>query len=322
MLYSIKHAIAFNKPVSRRFFTAFSALNSSKDSIKVDTKLLSQLRKETQIQISKAREALQASNNNYEKALEWIRQDMLISGAKKAEKVRDRAVKEGVATTFIDQNHVSASVIQLSCETDFVSKNENFLQLSNDIARNAALLSSEKLHVLDTQNLLDSKITSSSEGITVSEAINQCISKLSENIKIHGAVGINLSNNGSNHKDFYISSYTHNSYAPFSNSGKISSLAVFKVKKELHEHPSFKKLSKRVAQQIAGYKPTHLSKTEPSKQLETDGIQTYEFDDPSQVLLNQDFMFGEGTVEQAISNVAEEIGSPIDLVSISWFEVK
>ena len=64
--------------------------------IKPNLKLLQQLRQETQVSITKAKEALIKHNNDYDIALSWILEDSRTSGVAKAEKLKGRIAKEGL----------------------------------------------------------------------------------------------------------------------------------------------------------------------------------------------------------------------------------
>lgn len=68
-------------------------------SLKPNIKLLAKLRQETEVSMTKAKEALIKNNNDYQLALNWLNQDALASGAKKAAKVADRVAGEGLIGT-------------------------------------------------------------------------------------------------------------------------------------------------------------------------------------------------------------------------------
>jgi elongation factor Ts len=68
-------------------------------SIKPNIKLLAKLRQETEVSMTKAKEALIKNDNDYQLALNWLNQDALASGAKKAAKVADRVAGEGLIGT-------------------------------------------------------------------------------------------------------------------------------------------------------------------------------------------------------------------------------
>lgn len=76
--------------------------------VKPNIKLLKELRKETEVSMSKAKEALVKTNNDYAKALAWLSEDAQISGAKKALKVAGRTASEGLITTASVEVSVSS----------------------------------------------------------------------------------------------------------------------------------------------------------------------------------------------------------------------
>ena len=81
----------------RNFSQALSRCYSTE--VKPNMKLLKDLRKETEVSMSKAKEALVKNNNDYAKALAWLSEDAAVSGAKKAQKVAGRTAGEGLITT-------------------------------------------------------------------------------------------------------------------------------------------------------------------------------------------------------------------------------
>ena len=74
------------------------------------------------------KKALEASNNDIDEAIDYLRKKGISKAAKKA----DRIAAEGLSTVVIDGNN--ASIVEVNCETDFVAKNEKFVNLVNKIA--------------------------------------------------------------------------------------------------------------------------------------------------------------------------------------------
>lgn len=126
-------------------------------------KLVAELRKLTEVSITKAREALAASNNDVSAALQWLQTDLAVSGAKKAAKVAHRAASEGLVCASVlsrgtgsslsssdahghahahahGHDGVRAALVELNCETDFVARNALFGRLVADLAHTAAFL--------------------------------------------------------------------------------------------------------------------------------------------------------------------------------------
>ncbi|OMJ18762.1 Elongation factor Ts, mitochondrial [Smittium culicis] len=328
---------------ARSFSSTSFALKEN--SVKVDTKLLGKLRKETQIQISKAREALQATNNDYDLALKWIEKDLLVSGAKKADKVRDRVTNEGVVSMYTSATQRSASIIKLTCETDFVSNNENFQILAADISKACAEISGVSLQPLKIDTILASniqnttEIQNSGENTIISNAINSTIGKLSENMAIKAAFGINLEADALGGNS-YISTYAHagnlkisTSFDPKSaetkKNGKIASIVILHSEnKDIFNDQVFTQFAKRLVQQVAGYKPLYLATDIPAL-----NIDNFESDKSSQnesepvqmdtVFLNMEFMFNNESqsgrsVQQALNDISKHLGSQVTISSIAY----
>ena len=74
------------------------------------------------------KKALTETNGDMDKAIDYLREKGISKAAKKA----DRVAAEGLSTVVIDGNN--ASIVEVNCETDFVAKNEKFVNLVNKIA--------------------------------------------------------------------------------------------------------------------------------------------------------------------------------------------
>lgn len=90
--------------------------------MKIDLKLLKKLRQLTFVGYDFCKKALLVSNNNFEKALEWLNQQGIIKGAKRMQNKTD----EGVCQVFVWPNNDTALFLELNCETDFVADNQEF----------------------------------------------------------------------------------------------------------------------------------------------------------------------------------------------------
>lgn len=88
----------FTKPLIHSTRVSF-IIRGYSTAIKPNIKLLSKLRQETEVSMTKAKEALVKNNNDYDLALAWLQEDALVSGAKKAAKVANRIAGEGLIST-------------------------------------------------------------------------------------------------------------------------------------------------------------------------------------------------------------------------------
>lgn len=98
--------------------------------MKISPKDVKRLRDMTGAGMMDCKKALTESAGDFEKAIELLRK----KGEKLSLKRADREAKEGVVIAKVSEDKSKGIVIKLSCETDFVSKNEDFINLTKEIA--------------------------------------------------------------------------------------------------------------------------------------------------------------------------------------------
>lgn len=119
---------------------------STAPKVKPTPALVQQLRKQTSCSIQKAIQALSSTENNYEKAVEWLSKDLALSGEKATTKLAGRTAGNGLVAISPLSNGVGADrignlgiplrvgMVELNCETDFVARSEVFEKLARDLA--------------------------------------------------------------------------------------------------------------------------------------------------------------------------------------------
>lgn len=132
---------------------------------------ISNLRKITGAGMMDCRKALEASNGDFEAAIDWLRKQ----GQKVASKRQDKEAKEGVVIAQTTAGHKTGFVLCLSCETDFVSKNADFVAFAQSVM-DAAI----KHNVRTIEELNNTFL----DGVTISEKINEQVGKIAEKINI------------------------------------------------------------------------------------------------------------------------------------------
>ncbi len=135
---------------------------------------LKKLREETGVSFSLVKKALDEAGNDIAKAkkklTEW--------GAKKATEKEDRATSQGAIFSYVHHNKKIASLVELMCETDFVSGNADFQKLGAEIAMQVASVPAKDVKELAKQEYIRDPSR------TISDLIKEAVLKFGENIKI------------------------------------------------------------------------------------------------------------------------------------------
>ena len=132
---------------------------------------INKLRQTTGAGMMDCRKALTESNGDFEAAIDWLRKQ----GQKVAAKRSDREAKEGVILAKTTADHKAGIVLCISCETDFVSKNADFVAFAQSIADAAIahnVKSSEELNNVEIN------------GAKISDMINDKLAAIGEKIEV------------------------------------------------------------------------------------------------------------------------------------------
>jgi len=98
--------------------------------LKITTAMVKELREETGAGVLDCRNALQEMDGDFDKAVEYLRQEGLAAVAKRA----DRAADEGTIGNYVHAGSRVAALVEVNCETDFVAMTDDFLALAHDLA--------------------------------------------------------------------------------------------------------------------------------------------------------------------------------------------
>ena len=102
-----------------------------------DAKTVMALRERTGAGVMDCKAALQASNDNLEEAVEFLRK----KGLADAKKREGREAKDGVVHAYIHPGSRLGVLVEVNCETDFVAKTDAFQELVKDLAMQVAAAS-------------------------------------------------------------------------------------------------------------------------------------------------------------------------------------
>ena len=152
--------------------------------------LIKELREKSGAGMTDCKSALVETNGDIAKAIEFLRK----KGAAMAQKRADKIAKEGAVKSSISEDKSSGSIIEINCETDFVSKGDEFQNFAQSIADIS--LSSK---IEDINALLTAK---GKEGLNVQELIDGMMGKVGEKIELKKIKYIKVEGG-------FVSSYIH-----------------------------------------------------------------------------------------------------------------
>jgi len=188
------------------------------------------LREKTGCGMMDCKKALTASGGDMEKAVEFLREKGLAAAEKKA----SRIAAEGLVVSMVEGN--VGVVLEVNAETDFVAKNETFVEFVNNVAKTII-----KNNPADVEEL--GAMHCEGTDMTVTEALNDRILVIGENMKIRRFVRM----------EGNLVPYVHGG-------GKIGVLVKFDT--DCAGKEEYLAVGKDVAMQVAFSNPTYLSREE------------------------------------------------------------
>ena len=205
-----------------------------------DIEKIKQLRQSTGAGFKDCSDAIKESGGDLDKAAEILR----VKGISKASKKMSRTAKEGVVAVSGDEKKIS--LIEVNCETDFVAKNDNFINFVKELSEINNFCSS------DLEKLKNSKMKNTK---TVDENLISLISKIGEKITLGRAKTLNY--NGS--KNF---NYLHTVVKD-----NLSKLAVVVSLETNSNSDDLKIFGKQLSMHIAASNPLALDSKSIAKEV-------------------------------------------------------
>lgn len=137
-----------------------------------DIELIKQLREETLVSLGECKKALEESNGDIEEAKKLLLERNKDFAIKKG----SRNAGEGLIHSYIHMNGKAGVMVNLGCETDFVSKSDDFKNLAHDICLQIVAMSPENVEGLMEQTWVKDN------NKTIKDLIEEYIGKVGENI--------------------------------------------------------------------------------------------------------------------------------------------
>ncbi|MBS1578194.1 MAG: elongation factor Ts [Bacteroidetes bacterium] len=151
---------------------------------------INKLRQATGAGMMDCRKALTETGGDFEAAIDWLRKQ----GQKVAAKRSDREAKEGVVIAKTSADNKIGYVLCISCETDFVSKNADFVAFAQSIADAAVAADAKNIEEVNNATV---------NGVKVADIINDKLATIGEKIGVAKYERVEAP---------YIASYIHGAY--------------------------------------------------------------------------------------------------------------
>lgn len=189
------------------------------------------LREKTGVGMMECKKALVESDGDMDKAIDYLRERGLAAAQKKAARI----AAEGVVLPYYDSEAKKGVVVEVNSETDFVAKNEKFMNFVTGVAKTIIATAPA-----DVEALCETEFDGS--GRTVTETLNDLVLSIGENMKVRRFETM----------DGIVSTYIHGG-------GAVGVMIGFDVADESKAATAeFEAMGKNVAMQIAAMNPSYL----------------------------------------------------------------
>lgn len=206
----------------------------------ITASLVNELRQKTNVGMMECKKALTETNGNIEEAVTYLRK----KGMMKSATMATRGGSEGIIAARLSGDGKSGILVEVNCETDFVSRNDNYVAFVNEIA--------DTLAASDAKTLEEAQAVKKGEG-TVEDFVKAKVLELGENIRLRKFERFDLQDGGS------IAHYIHMG-------GKVGVLLeVSAGSGETAAKEGFRDLVKDITLHIASMAPKGLSREDISE---------------------------------------------------------
>lgn len=135
----------------------------------VDAKLVKELRDVTGASMAECKKALEETGGDQQAAIEFLRK----RGAASAAKRSDRNTDEGIVLALTNEQGTSGAIVEINCETDFVARNEDFVNFAKQVVQ---------VVLRDNPATEDALLGASIGEVTLRDLYNETLAKFSEKI--------------------------------------------------------------------------------------------------------------------------------------------
>ncbi len=148
----------------------------------ITTEDVKKLREATGARIMDCKKALEEADGDFNKALKLVEE----KGLARAEKNTDRETKAGFIANYVHMTGMTAALVEVVCETDFVAKNQEFRDLAREMAMQVVAMSPEDVAALLEQEYIKDP------GKTIGGMLKSLSGKIGEKMEVRRFVRYEL----------------------------------------------------------------------------------------------------------------------------------
>ncbi len=222
---------------------------------------IKKLRERTGAGVMDCKEALKEEDGDVEAAIDFLREKGMAEAAK-----RDKVAAEGLVEVIVDEDRQEGIICEVNSETDFVAKNDEFVEFVDSVSQQLLSSSAETVEEFKQEEWLEDN------SLTVEEKTREVAASMGENIKIRRFERIKT--------EGYLIGYLHQG-------GQIGTLVELSGEKDM-------KAAKNIAMHVAASSPKYVSRDEVSEE-----------DIEREKKIYREQMLNQGKPEDIIDNIVE-----------------
>jgi elongation factor Ts len=289
----------------------------------INTQMIKELREATEAGVLDCKKALEATDGDFDKAVEFLREKGLDAAAKKA----SREANDGLVHVLVDETSRLGAIVEVNCETDFVARTEEFQAFVEAITIQVG----QETDVSEVTALLNQPFIED-QSVTVGERLTQLVARLGENMVLRRFARVEQDGTG------LIEGYVH----PGSRIGVL--VLVSANSEDAASSAAFGELVHDLALQVAAAAPQYISPDDvPRSMVEAEKAkylaQAAEEKKPDHIqerivagrldkwyqescLLSQPFIKDESlSISDLITQKSTELGTPLNIQQFVRYEL-
>eukprot|EP00127_Corallochytrium_limacisporum_P003558 Clim_evm41s150 gene=Clim_evmTU41s150 len=272
---------------------------------KLDLKMVQKLKKTTGLGLDKCKKAVEAAENDWDRAIQWVRDNAKTLGMTKAAKLDGRAADQGLIAAFVNKDSGAGVLVEVNSETDFVAKNERFQEFVSELGQTilgsgTVQSGTNEVGTLDIEGEIVKSLRMNN-GKIVNDQFLELVGIIGENLQVGRTTGV------FGPPGIVYGVYVHNPVDSAATMGQMAGIVGLSVASSKQDAPEVVDLARKLAQQVVGLKPMVLHKEDAKAKTEAGTPVSGE-----DIFLEQEYLFDPSkTVAAIVEEQSKHLGTEI-----------